>query len=75
MLNRGNRRVQITVDGFVSNAPEFVNADKVIEINSLHAEHVVPLQLSLCHRCVRAAPDPTGTEVDFLKANGSFDGC
>jgi len=42
LLNRGNRRVQITVDGFVSNAPEFVNADKVIAINSLHAEHVVP---------------------------------
>jgi hypothetical protein len=75
LLNRDNKRVQITGDGFMSNAPEFAHTDKTIGINILPAKHLVPLQLSARHRCVRAAPDPTRTEVDFLKANGSVDGC
>jgi hypothetical protein len=75
LLNRDNKRVQITEDGFMGNAPEFVQTDKTIGINIFPAKHLVPLQLSGCHRCLRAAPDPTRTEVAFLKANGSVDGC
>ena len=33
LLNRGNKRVQITEDGFMANAPEFVKTDKTIGIN------------------------------------------
>ena len=75
LLNRGNKHVQITEDGFMANAPEFVKTDKTIGINNFPAKHLVPLQLSACHRWVRAAPHPTRTEVDFLKVNGSVDGC
>ena len=42
LLNRDNRRVQITQDGFVSNAAQFVQTDKAIGINIFPAQYCVP---------------------------------
>ncbi len=42
LLNRDNKRVQITQDGFVSNAAQFVHTDKAIGINIFPAQYRVP---------------------------------
>ena len=42
LLNRDNKRVQITQDGFVSNAAQFVQTDKAIGINIFPAQYCVP---------------------------------
>lgn len=38
LLNRDNKRVQITQDGFISNAAQFVQTDKAIGINIFTAK-------------------------------------
>ncbi len=42
LLNRDNRRVQITQDGFQSNSAQFVQTDKTIGINIFPAQYRVP---------------------------------
>jgi hypothetical protein len=42
LLNRDNKRVQITQDGFVSNAAQFVQTDKAIGINIFPANIACP---------------------------------
>ena len=42
LLNRDNQRVQITQDGFISNAAQFVKTDKTIGINIFPAQYRVP---------------------------------
>ena len=42
LLNRDNKRVQITQDGFISNAAQFVETDKTIGINIFPAQYRVP---------------------------------
>ena len=41
LLNRDNKRVQITQDGFVSNAAQFVQTGKTIGINIFPAQYRV----------------------------------
>jgi hypothetical protein len=42
LLNRNNRRVQITQDGFQSNSAQFVQTDQTIGINIFPAQYRVP---------------------------------
>ena len=42
LLNRDNKRVQITQDGFISNAAQFIETDKTIGINIFPAQYRVP---------------------------------
>jgi hypothetical protein len=42
LLNRDNKRVQITQDGFISNAAQFVHTDKAIGINIFIVKYRVP---------------------------------
>ena len=42
LLNRDNRRVQITQDGFITNSAQFVQTTNTTEINIFPAEYRVP---------------------------------
>jgi hypothetical protein len=42
LLNRNNKRVQITPDGFQSNSAQFVQTTKTIGINIFPAQYRVP---------------------------------
>jgi hypothetical protein len=42
LLNRDNKRVQITQDGFISNPTQFVETDKTIGINIFPAQYRLP---------------------------------
>jgi hypothetical protein len=49
-LNRDNRRVQITDDGFTSTATDFTQIDKTIGINHFPAYYRRPANLSAVTR-------------------------
>jgi hypothetical protein len=49
-LNRDNRRVQITDDGFTSSATDFAQIDKTIGINHFPAYYRRPANLSAATR-------------------------
>jgi hypothetical protein len=42
LLNRDNQRVQITQDGFITNAAQFVETSTTIGINDFPAQYRVP---------------------------------
>ena len=71
LLNRDNRRVQITQDGFQSNSAQFVQTDKTIGINIFPAQYRVPSSFPAGHRRLRSAADPARVEADLLGINGS----
>lgn len=63
-LNRDNRRVQITDDGFTSTATDFAQIDKTIGINHFPAYYRRPANLSAVTRAY--APDSIGVAFDLL---------
>ena len=42
LFNRDNQRVQITQDGFITNAAQFVQTSKIIGINNFPAQYRTP---------------------------------
>ena len=44
LLNRDNKRVQITQDGFISNSAQFVQTTNTTGINIFPAQYRVPLR-------------------------------
>jgi TonB dependent receptor len=70
LLNRDNKRVQITQDGFISNSAQFVETTNTSGINIFPAQYRVPSSF-LRHRRVRSATDSVGAEAHFLGVRAS----
>ena len=66
LFNRDNQRVQITDDGFLNSAGQFVQVDKRIGVNYFPAQYQIPSNFTEGHRRLCTPPGANGLEIGFL---------
>jgi hypothetical protein len=67
LLNRDNRRVVITEDGFINNSARFIETTKQLGINYFPAHYQVPRNPVRASDDLRSATGATRFETDFLR--------